>query len=255
MTTRLDDPKVPAPCRIRERGQSEAPAPASGQTTTTIQEEIAADERDAEVADVKAGYPPRRWRCVCGAEHDRGHFQALGVHRCMRCGYAGDGGTLLEPEPSPATPAARPGGGEDLEAWIYDVLRDDSLWQAHDDAIVKALHDAASVDSYYDADECREVYLPDTIPSRIGAVQEGARAIAARLRAREQKRLLDEMTALGQEAELAAAREARVQALVEASHEIRGRWEGVVCIVDPPCGNCGPCRWAAALDALGKKGA
>src|ERR1035438_5926630 len=42
---------------------------------------VRADALDAERADLAAGYPPRRWQCDCGAEHGRGHFQAVGVHR------------------------------------------------------------------------------------------------------------------------------------------------------------------------------
>lgn len=61
-----------------------------------IDVEVRADAMAAEVADVKAGFPPRRWACDCGASHDRGHFAALGVHRCLACGYVGTGGTLAE---------------------------------------------------------------------------------------------------------------------------------------------------------------
>lgn len=56
---------------------------------------IIADALDAERADLAAGYPPRRWRCICGAEHSRGHFGTVGVHRCLACGYAGTEGVLL----------------------------------------------------------------------------------------------------------------------------------------------------------------
>lgn len=48
-----------------------------------INAHVAADALDGECADLAAGYPPRRWRCVCGAEHSRGHFGAVGVHRCL----------------------------------------------------------------------------------------------------------------------------------------------------------------------------
>jgi hypothetical protein len=64
----------------------------------TIEDEVRAEERESEAADIAAGYPPRRWRCDCGAEHRRGHFQSVGVHRCLGCGYMGDGGTLWAPE-------------------------------------------------------------------------------------------------------------------------------------------------------------
>lgn len=59
------------------------------------------EERASEAADLAAGFPPRRWRCDCGAEHSRGHFLSIGVHRCLGCGYVGDGGTLLDPAPYP----------------------------------------------------------------------------------------------------------------------------------------------------------
>jgi hypothetical protein len=63
-----------------------------------IDRQVAADAAEAEVADLAAGYPPRRWRCPCGAEHSRGHFGAVGRHRCLACGYAGTGGVMLDDE-------------------------------------------------------------------------------------------------------------------------------------------------------------
>jgi len=62
-----------------------------------ISVEVAADAATAEAFDLAAGYPPRRWTCDCGASHSRGHFGAVGVHRCLACGYVGSGGTLEEP--------------------------------------------------------------------------------------------------------------------------------------------------------------
>jgi len=60
-----------------------------------INEEINRDAAAAEAADLEAGYPPRWWKCpTCGTEHSRGHFQAIGVHRCLGCGYVGDGGVM-----------------------------------------------------------------------------------------------------------------------------------------------------------------
>lgn len=54
-----------------------------------INAEVALDALDAERADLAAGYPPRPWQCgECGASHARGHFGSIGVHRCLRCGYA-----------------------------------------------------------------------------------------------------------------------------------------------------------------------
>lgn len=64
-----------------------------------INAEIAADALAAERADLAAGYPPRRWRCPCGVEHSRGHFETVGIHRCLACGYVGPGGVMLLDEP------------------------------------------------------------------------------------------------------------------------------------------------------------
>ena len=58
--------------------------------------ELELEARIAEAFDVTAGYQPRRWTCQCGAAHARGHFPYVGSHRCMRCGYVGEGGSLLE---------------------------------------------------------------------------------------------------------------------------------------------------------------
>lgn len=63
-----------------------------------IAAEIAAETLDSEIADLEAGYEPRRWRCDCGAEHGRGHFMVIGQHRCMACGYVGTGGMMLPPK-------------------------------------------------------------------------------------------------------------------------------------------------------------
>jgi hypothetical protein len=64
-----------------------------------INAEVAADAAEAERADLAAGYPPRRWRCICGTEHSRGHVGAIGVHRCLACGYTGTGGVMLDDAP------------------------------------------------------------------------------------------------------------------------------------------------------------
>ena len=61
-----------------------------------INEEVAADARAAEAADLLMGYPPRRWICQCGASHSRGPFGAIGVHRCLHCGYVGEGGVMVD---------------------------------------------------------------------------------------------------------------------------------------------------------------
>jgi rubredoxin len=66
-----------------------------------VNAEVTADALEAEFADLRAGYPPRRWRCPeCETEHSRGHFGAIGVHRCLSCGYAGTGGIMLDEEES-----------------------------------------------------------------------------------------------------------------------------------------------------------
>lgn len=58
-----------------------------------IDAEIRAEALESERIDLAAGYPPRFWRCPCGRGHSRGHFQAIGIHRCLGCGYVGDRGT------------------------------------------------------------------------------------------------------------------------------------------------------------------
>lgn len=61
-----------------------------------IDAEVAAMSLEAERLDLAAGYPPRAWQCpTCGAVHSRGHFQTIGVHRCLRCGYVGEGGVMM----------------------------------------------------------------------------------------------------------------------------------------------------------------
>jgi hypothetical protein len=62
-----------------------------------INREVIADAIEAEHADLAAGCPPRRWRCICGTEHSRGHVAGtIGVHRCLACGYTGTGGVMLD---------------------------------------------------------------------------------------------------------------------------------------------------------------
>lgn len=62
-----------------------------------ISAEVAADALEGEVADLAAGLPPRRWRCPeCGTEHGRGHFEAIGQHRCLGCGYIGTEGVMTD---------------------------------------------------------------------------------------------------------------------------------------------------------------
>jgi hypothetical protein len=59
-----------------------------------INDEVKRDVIAAEVFDLSIGYPASWWRCPCGASHNRGHFQSIGVHRCLRCGYVGDDGIM-----------------------------------------------------------------------------------------------------------------------------------------------------------------
>lgn len=60
-----------------------------------INAEIIQAALEGERADLAAGYAPKFWRCPdCGSGHKRGHFMTIGVHRCLGCGYVGDGGTM-----------------------------------------------------------------------------------------------------------------------------------------------------------------
>ena len=66
-----------------------------------INDGIAADTLEAEAADLGAGMDPRRWECECGAQHSRGHFMSVGVHRCLGCGYVGSGGRMFVEDEAP----------------------------------------------------------------------------------------------------------------------------------------------------------
>jgi rubredoxin len=68
-----------------------------------IDAEVRADALDVERFDLAAGYPARWWVCPdCGDAHRRGHYNgAIGAHRCLRCGYVGDGGTMHTNDPRP----------------------------------------------------------------------------------------------------------------------------------------------------------
>lgn len=59
------------------------------------------EAQESERRDLDAGYPPRRWRCGCGAEHGRGHYLTIDTHRCLACGYVGTGGALIGPGEDP----------------------------------------------------------------------------------------------------------------------------------------------------------
>lgn len=61
-----------------------------------INAEIAAEVLKAERYNLAHGGDPSRWQCPCGAQHGRGHFQTIGAHRCLRCGYVGTGGIMMD---------------------------------------------------------------------------------------------------------------------------------------------------------------
>lgn len=63
-----------------------------------INREVAAQALLAETIDLQVGYPPRRWTCPCGKSHSRGHFNAIGIHRCLWCGYVGPEGVMWDPQ-------------------------------------------------------------------------------------------------------------------------------------------------------------
>lgn len=64
-----------------------------------MNEGIAVDVLAAEIIDLQVGYAPRRWTCPdCGQSHSRGHFNAIGCHRCLSCGYTGTGGVMWDPQ-------------------------------------------------------------------------------------------------------------------------------------------------------------
>lgn len=66
-----------------------------------IDAEIRRDALAGERFDLAAGYPARWWVCPsCRASHRRGWFLVEGQHRCLRCGYVGDGGTMHTNRPS-----------------------------------------------------------------------------------------------------------------------------------------------------------
>lgn len=60
---------------------------------------LAAESLESEIFDLQAGCPPRNWLCPgCGTTHGRGHAGAIGVHRCLHCGYTGTGGIMFGDE-------------------------------------------------------------------------------------------------------------------------------------------------------------
>lgn len=59
--------------------------------------------------------------------------------------------------------------------------------------------------------------------------------------------LLDELDRL-------RARVAKLEAVADAARDVREVWEGALCIIAPPCGNCRACRLDAAVLALADGG-
>lgn len=50
---------------------------------------------EAERYDLSIGYPSRWWVCPgCNKSHNRWHFEAVGIYRCLTCGYVVAGGTM-----------------------------------------------------------------------------------------------------------------------------------------------------------------
>lgn len=72
-----------------------------------INEGVAADAHEGEQANLAAGLDPTPWECECGAAHARGHFQSIGAHRCLRCGYVGPGGRYIDPHEFEEYPTER----------------------------------------------------------------------------------------------------------------------------------------------------
>lgn len=62
-----------------------------------INESIARESLESEKTDLAAGYQPRPWMCpICSTTHKRGHFGVIGAHRCLKCGYTGNEGVMLD---------------------------------------------------------------------------------------------------------------------------------------------------------------
>lgn len=75
-----------------------------------IDAEVMAEANECEIRDVAIGYEPRWWQCAgCGAAHNRGFFQVIGVHRCLGCGYVGTLGYYHDSNPN-AAPLVAAGG-------------------------------------------------------------------------------------------------------------------------------------------------
>lgn len=63
-----------------------------------INDDVAGDAMQGELYSIAAGLPPSPWECECGASHARGFYPVGGMaHRCLRCGYVGANGRLMDP--------------------------------------------------------------------------------------------------------------------------------------------------------------
>lgn len=98
----------------QETAARRAPKPSSDKELETavayhpdpeINAEIIQTAIESERIDLSIGYTPRAWTCLCGATHSRGHFQVIGVHRCLSCGYVGAAGVMH---------GSAPGGAHDI---------------------------------------------------------------------------------------------------------------------------------------------
>jgi hypothetical protein len=135
-----------------------------------INDAVAAEVLEAEKLDLKAGFMPRRWTCLCGHSHSRGHFQSIGVHRCLRCGYVGSGGVMWDPqaEDAPTLQASS-------RRYVYRVAYDkrQKKWVAR-----KVLFNKDGYDTYRtlaDAEEIRERYERRDAASRERQKKEASR--------------------------------------------------------------------------------
>lgn len=78
-----------------------------------IDREVVAEALEGEAYDMSVGDAPWWWQCpACKRSHNRGHHGAIGIHRCLGCGYTGPCGMMSErredfdnapPTPDPGT--------------------------------------------------------------------------------------------------------------------------------------------------------
>lgn len=65
-----------------------------------INAEVEAEAIEGECFDMAAGLPPSWWTCPeCGKFHNRGFSGTVGNHRCLNCGYTGQGGVMTHKKP------------------------------------------------------------------------------------------------------------------------------------------------------------